>query len=119
MPEPHPNCVPGAEEAVAEERKFTEYLLNDDHPIGRGKAKWFKRAGYTTDNWRELRSGFLTQLPYVESWFVRENVAGGLNYEAQITVAAPNGEIQVRTFWEVHPESGTRLITAYRLDLDE
>ena len=51
----HPERVPGAEEAVAEARKFTNYLLDENHPVGRGKARFFKTIGYDRSNWKELR----------------------------------------------------------------
>ena len=61
----HPERVPGAEAASADDRKFREYILSETHPIGRGKAKFFTNIGYTGANWQELREQFLAQLPRV------------------------------------------------------
>lgn len=116
----HPGRVPGAEDATADERKFTEYLLDDEHPIGRGKAKFFREIGYDSSNWEDLRRSFLTQLPQVEGRHRRTNPKGGSNYEAVLRVETRAGGVTyVRTFWEVHPDTGTRFLTAYPLASSE
>jgi hypothetical protein len=116
----HPDRVPGAEEATADERKFTEYLLNNEHPIGRGKAKFFREIGYDSSNWEDLRCTFLTQLPQVEGRHRRTNPNGGSNYEAVLRVQTREGRTTyVRTFWESHPATGTRFLTAYPLASSE
>ena len=112
----HPERVPGAEAASADDRKFREYILSETHPIGRGKAKFFKNIGYTGANWQELREQFLAQLPRVPGRYTQDGYGQGKNYEAVISVASSSGTANVRTFWEVHPENGTKFLTAYPLD---
>jgi hypothetical protein len=107
--------VPGAEDATADPRKFTAYLLNPDHPAGRTKARFFRAAGYDEANWQELRDEFLAQLPNVEGRFSRANPPWGDKYEVQMTIEAPLDTIEVVTIWEVHPITGTTLVTAYPL----
>lgn len=104
---------------MADDRKFTEYLLSETHPVGKGKAKFFLEAGYDRRNFSSLRDQLLTQLPTVAGTFKCENRGGGRNYEAVVRIEATGGRTrEIRTFWEVHPQTGTRLITAYPLDSD-
>jgi hypothetical protein len=113
---PHPDRVPDAESATADDLKFTGYLLSETHPIGRGKAKFFRNLGYNNDNYTHLRDQLLSKLPTVSAAKSRDNPGGGENYEAVIQIEAPGGgTVDIRTFWEVHPQTGTRLITAYPL----
>jgi hypothetical protein len=112
----HPERVPGAEAAKAEDAKFTDYLLSETHVDGRGKAKFFNALGYSKANWADLRDQFLAQLPRVPCRSSREGYGRGQNYEAIIAVTSSTGTANVRTFWEVHPDEGTKLVTAYPLD---
>jgi uncharacterized protein DUF6883 len=112
----HPDRVPGAESATTDERKFTEYLLNRNHLLGSGKAKFFKQIGFDQRNWQELRDQFLAQLPYVEGRYMRDNPGGGANYLAAMNIEGSDRTVEVKTFWEVHPVTGTRFLTAYPLE---
>jgi hypothetical protein len=107
--------VPGAEDARADSRKFTHYLLNLAHPQGAPKARFFRNAGYHEENWEELRDEMLAQLPTIEGRMSRANPPWGDNYEVVMSIEAPNGAIDVVTIWEVHPTTGTTLVTAYPL----
>jgi hypothetical protein len=115
----HPERVPDAEHAEAADEKFTDYLLNESHPVGAGKAKFFKRLGFDASNWGELRDTFLVRLPSCAATLRKENAAGGENWEAVIPVQTSAGFAFVRTFWEVHPRTGTRFLTAYPLALKD
>ncbi|HEX5246548.1 MAG TPA: hypothetical protein VFW41_05410 [Gaiellaceae bacterium] len=113
----HPTRVPGAEEAVAPDHKFTDYLLNLEHPIGGAKARFFLSIGWSPDRWQELRDHFLAQLPLVEGRFSRVNdFNGAADYEAVIELPRENGEmVRVGTYWQVHPDQSTKFLTAYPL----
>ena len=114
--EPHPARVPGAEDAVADDAKFRDYLLNRHHPRGGPKAAFFRAIGWPLERWEELRDFLLAQLPYVEGRFSRENefLEGAALYEAVIEVPRDNGDfVPVGTYWEVHPGHATRFLTAY------
>ena len=112
----HPARVPEAEAAYADPRKFTDYLLSETHTDGRGKAKFFREIGYDLSNWEELYKSLLAQLPTVEGRYSRPNPPWGENYEAVLRIEAPVGTVNVRTFWEVHPMTGTKFLTAYPLE---
>ncbi len=46
--------LPNNREAVVSERKITGYLLSEDHPVGKAKAKFFKSLGYSRENIRQI-----------------------------------------------------------------
>lgn len=49
------NKLSGAENAVINPKKLTEYALNPDHPVGRHKARVFESAlGFNKDNADDL-----------------------------------------------------------------
>jgi hypothetical protein len=90
--------------------------LSETHAEGKGKAKFFRGvAGYDESNWQDLRDEFLAQLPFVQARLSRSKPPWGDFYEAPMTIEAPNETIQVMTIWEVHPITGTTLITAHPL----
>ena len=48
--------LPNGDRAEIDERKLREYLLSPSHPVGRFKAAFFARVGFTSNNWRDLES---------------------------------------------------------------
>ena len=51
--------LPGAERAVVEPAKVRDYLLSPEHPVGRGKARFFTGLGFRRERWPELRDALL------------------------------------------------------------
>ena len=47
--------LPNVRNAVIEERRIREYVLNLDHPAGGPKARFFIGHGFTRDAWVLLR----------------------------------------------------------------
>jgi hypothetical protein len=43
--------VPNIEEAIVPREKIAEYLLSFTHPRGREKARFFRRFGFSRDEW--------------------------------------------------------------------
>ena len=41
--------IPNAHLAVIDRRKIVDYLLSAEHPVGRFKAQFFARLGFTAD----------------------------------------------------------------------
>jgi hypothetical protein len=46
--------LPHADSARVSKSKVIDYLLNQQHPDGRGKAEFFSAAGFETSRWQEL-----------------------------------------------------------------
>jgi hypothetical protein len=41
--------LPNADQAFVPEPKLTDYLLSETHPVGKYKARYFQRYGFTLD----------------------------------------------------------------------
>jgi len=111
----HDDRVPGAEDAIIEDRKLLEYVLNPEHPIGRQKALFFEAIGYERGDYEDLRSGILDALPLVPGSFVRTNPDDADNWEAIITIRRLDKDdvANIVTVWEVRDGHTTRMITVY------
>jgi len=46
--------IPNATRAVIEPVKLHGYLLSESHPVGRFKAAFFLRLGYSGKDWQRL-----------------------------------------------------------------
>src|SRR5258708_15206453 len=53
-----------ADQAIIDPVKLHGYLLSTSHPIGRFKAAFFARLGYTSINWQALDRALREQHPY-------------------------------------------------------
>jgi hypothetical protein len=51
--------LPGRDRAFIPERKLTAYLLSLSHPVGRAKARFFRRFGFDASNTDLLRDELL------------------------------------------------------------
>jgi Domain of unknown function (DUF6883) len=51
--------LPGVVNAVLDDRKITQYLLNTVHPTGASKTKFFMSFGFSPGNRAELKSALL------------------------------------------------------------
>lgn len=118
------DVLPNLEMAEIDERKFSGYSLNPDHPDNRGKADGWRALGYDVDNpqarqkaARELRDLTLDELlangkvaeVREDSYGQRPRVISG--------ITGPNGKnATLVTCWLIEDRSGTavpRLITTW------
>jgi hypothetical protein len=109
--------LPGVESGVVPRRKVEDYLLNLEHPIGGGKAKFFIRFGFIRERWEELAAALLRHAQENPATEILPD-ADGITYVIEGGLATPSGrEPRVRVIWLV--EAGglaPRFITAYPLD---
>ena len=54
--------IPGFENAVIEPAKLRDYVLSEEHPVGRYKAAVFKKLGYARENWKDLEEDIRKQI---------------------------------------------------------
>jgi len=54
--------LPYLENAVVPLDKLTDYLLNESHPQGRAKARFFRQFGYTLANATDLAAALLNHV---------------------------------------------------------
>ena len=106
--------LPNAEKAIIEAEKLCDYVLSFAHPVGRLKAAFFQRLGYSAENWeafeRSLRELILSQdvAEVEESQYGQKFIVEG-------TFTSSSGEtVQTVTVWVIlKGENMPRFITAY------
>ncbi len=106
--------LPNAEKAIIEAEKLRDYVLSFAHPVGRFKATFFQRLGYSAENWeafeRSLRELILSQdvAEIEESQYGQKLIVEG-------PFTGSSGEtVQIVTVWVIlKGENVPRFITAY------
>ncbi|HMP30115.1 MAG TPA: hypothetical protein PKD85_10970, partial [Saprospiraceae bacterium] len=91
--------------------KLDRYLLNDQHPVGSTKAKWFKEAlGFTKDNIDDLAK----QIVYDAKKAVQtQTTQYGTMFNQTIKITGANGKsINVVFAWIRNNDGVIRLVTA-------
>ena len=108
--------LPRAESALIPRSKIEDYLLNLEHPIGGGKAKFFMHFGFRREEWEELADALRThaQENLIEDFF---KDADGITYVIEGVIEAPSGRgLRVRAIWLLEANAlAPRFITAYPL----
>lgn len=103
-----------ADQAVIPSDKLRDYLLSRSHPLGRSKAAFFRRLGYTESDWaileRDLRSQHLT-LDATEL----EPSSFGRKFLIRGAFVGPTGEgALLVSVWIIRTgENSPRFVTAY------
>jgi len=108
--------LPGRESAIVPRSKVEDYLLNLEHPIGGGKAKFFLHFGFQRERWEELASALRG---HTQENLVVDTLqdADGVAYVIEGGIETPSGRRpRVRSVWLVEKgELAPRFITAYPL----
>jgi Domain of unknown function (DUF6883) len=106
--------LPNGEQAIVEDRKLLEYVLNPIHPVGKHHALLFsKLLGIDLGNAHVLKEALLTAALNrpVDAEIVIEE---GRKYEMRFTMSGPAGVKTVLAVWIIN--LGTerpRLVTCY------
>jgi len=106
--------IPNADQAIIDPAKLRDYLLSPSHPIGRFKAVFFHRLGYTQSDWQRLELDLRSQHLPMDARQMQAHPFGQ-TYEIAANLAGPSGMIAVvSSIWIVlDGEDRPRLITAY------
>jgi hypothetical protein len=106
--------LPGGERAIVAPEKVRDYLLSLEHPVGRGKARFFAGIGFTHSGWEALQRALLD---IARGGPARQlsGSAHGQKYEVRAMLEGPNGRTAlVITIWIIPGgEDSPRLVTAY------
>jgi hypothetical protein len=86
--------LPNADQAVIDAIKLHGYLLSTSHPIGRFKAAFFAKLGYTSANWQALDSA-LREQHLTQRARPLETTGHGQKYEIRAILSGPAGESAV------------------------
>lgn len=106
--------VPNCDQSIIEPTKISDYLLSAAHPIGRVKARFFKRFGFREGAPEELIQALLMH--------VRDNAVArtetssyGTKYRVDGPVNSPDGRNPLlSTIWMVRAgETFPRFVTAF------
>lgn len=99
------------------EAKFTEYLLNKNHPDGASKANFFyDTLGIVVDDWRYLADQILQGAKKASLYRLKLSDYG-VGHGALVLVTGRNGRTAVlETGWRVPAEGPALFVTAYPAD---
>lgn len=111
--------LPNSENAVTEDEKVRDYLLNPSHPDGWSKAEFFAHMGFRREEWQVLAEA-LRQVACDSSVTKSMTSLHGRKYIIDGTLPTPSGRTSmVRTVWIVDAGAEIpRLVTAYPKDLE-
>lgn len=106
--------LPAADLAIVEPEKVRDYLLSSEHPVGRFKAAFFTRLGYSRLQWRRLQKDIL-EIARVGQVADGQPSRFGRKFEVGGILRGPSGcEASVVTVWIIrHGEDFPRLITVF------
>lgn len=91
--------LPNAEHAILDIRKLEAYCLNEDHPIGKHKAKVFRSAlTLTAADAAWLREQILKGLPQADASLLHIDLYG-IRYRVDLPIRRQNRKAMVRTIW--------------------
>jgi hypothetical protein len=105
--------IPNAASAFVPSEKLHEYLLNEQHPIGGSKARWFRSLGYDPADPSRLERDLLRQVQTSDDYSEKSS-AFGTKYVVDGKITTPSGiDANVTTVWIVEPsDNRPRLVTA-------
>ncbi len=106
--------LPNGDQAIVEDRKLLDYVLNPLHPVGRHHAYLFERLlGIRRSNHVLLKEALLTAAR-VEDTIRQEANEHGTKYEMRFPLTGPSGSRIVLAVWLIETGSGVpRLITCF------
>jgi hypothetical protein len=106
--------LPNAEQAIISDAKLWNYLLDDEHPVGKPKARFFKGLGFTVEGAHILRQAILEVGRSGDALEVPS--AHGVKYVVDGRISGPSGKqgVRIRTVWIIeHGQDSPRFVTAY------
>jgi hypothetical protein len=108
--------LPNYQQATIDLQKLRNYVLNENHPVGKYKAKVFKAVLFITSEDAELlRTKILEKLSLSEA-MEKSSDNYGKRYTVDLIIRNLDREAVVRTAWIIlKQESTPKLITCYIL----
>jgi len=106
--------LPRGSDAVVDARKLHGYLLSGSHPVGRFKAAFFRRLGFSPEEWELLEAEIQRAARDAEVERV-DSSEFGTKYLMRGRITGPSGvAAKVVLVWIVRRgEDVPRLVTAY------
>jgi len=106
--------LPGAANAIMDDRKITNYLLCRTHPQGAGKARFFTAFGFSRSDWEELKRALLAHA-VTNTVSIRAVSGHGEKYVVSCLLKTPDGRNPcINSIWIIQPpDPNPRFVTAY------
>lgn len=106
--------IPNADKAIISPEKLRDYLLSPNHPLGRFKAAYFNRLGYSADDWETLERDIRKQILSHNAVEI-EGFPYGKKFVITETLVTSSGKaVKITTVWVIlKGEATPRFITAY------
>lgn len=106
--------LPGDDNLILTDKKFTNYLFGGDDPRGLAKGKaFYSRLGYNAENWEDLRAEIQHKALFYPSTYKQNNGYGDL-YEQKIVLYSGNGKpANVVVGWIHKPDGTTSMTSTY------
>ena len=108
------DTIPNAEKAIIDTGKLRFYMLSISHPLGRFKAAFFQKLGYSIENC-ELFERCLREVILTREATKIETSLYGRKYVVEGLIVGPSGKkVHLVTVWIIlNDEVIPRFITAY------
>ena len=87
--------LPHADQAVIEPTKLHGYLLSTSHPVGRFKARFFGRLGYSAERWERLEADLRVEHLAADAE-AQESTPHGQKYQIRAILKWTDGTSQRR-----------------------
>lgn len=106
--------LPRVANAILDDRKITQYLLDADHPTGAAKANFFLSFGFSRGNWLELKRALLSH-PQNNQVTGEGSNPFGQKFEVSCSLATRDGRNPcIISVWIIEPtDPDPRFVTAY------
>lgn len=112
--------LPNAENAVAPDKKFTNYLFGGENPDGLAKGKLFEsRLGYSINNWNKLQKEILNNATIYPASY-KDNNGYGDRYEQKMVLYGCKGTpANVIVGWLYKVDGSISMTSAYIKEVSE
>ena len=106
--------IPNNDQSFVADNKITDYLLNDNHELGRHKADFFKRFGFDPDDVATFKSS-LIQHSIERDIENKKDTDFGTKYELKCKIKTPDERNPcIVTVWIIeNGQEEPKLVTAF------
>lgn len=105
--------LPNAKDAFIPKEKFLDYLLSETHPVGKSKAKFFRKIGFNETNVDKFEKALLS-IAYTNDTEEVNETAYDVNYIIKGVIKNPNHNlVTIKTVWFIETgQAKPRFVTA-------
>lgn len=105
--------LPNAKNAYVPEDKLLEYLLSETHPVGKSKAKFFRKIGFEETNINKFEKALLS-IAHTNEVEETKEIAYGVNYTVKGLLKTPTRKVAtIKTVWFIeYGKTSPRFVTA-------